>query len=328
MLAGSPAPEQFIVNSCLLHPVFMRDRHARAMNSTFIARPTAASSASDRFAPSATPATHRASPAPLATQVSKHAAPRPSAQWAAHFRSSRARDWRIPWDAASPLGENERARVASSIAEFQRGGSSEADRYLRLSSLFSLRHRDAAFHEASVLFVREETEHAALLLRFMNGASIPSRGTVFSDVVFRRLRAFGDLAWSSRVLLVAELVAQEYYPCLRKATTQPALRRLCDKLICDEFAHVRFHIERIAKLEAALSPAQRRLREHLQGALLAGTALAVYRSHRPVLTSLGATAFFRRLLRRFRRASRAIRALSRDCVADEPAFEADHGRHA
>ena len=224
-----------------------------------------------------------------------------------HFRASHARDWRIPWDSPATLSAEERIRIATSIAEFQRGESSEARNYLRLSSLFSLERRDPAFHEASVLFVREENEHSALLLRFMNAADIPSRGAVFSDLVFRRVRALGDLAWESRVLLVAELVAQEYYPCLRVTTSHPVLRRICDKLIHDEFAHIRFQAERIARLEAELPPSRRLMRECLQAAILAGAGLAVYFGHRPVLARLGFLSFLRRLFRRFLRAARAVR---------------------
>lgn len=234
---------------------------------------------------------------------------RPVAWWVEHFRASRAREWRIPWDSPATLSPEETRRIARSIAEFQRGESSEAHHYLRLSSLFSLENRDAAFHEASVLFVREENDHAALLLRFMNGTRLPPRNAVFADKVFRRVRALGDLGWSCRVLLVAELVAQEYYPCLRDSTTHPVLRRVCDKLIHDEFAHIRFQVERIAHLEISLPPLRRRLRAWLQGALLIGAALVVYSSHRAVLARSGGLRFFRRLIHRFLRATRAIETI-------------------
>ena len=82
--------------------------------------------------------------------------------------------------------------------------------------------------------MREENAHAALLLRFMRLTGIPERKKVFSDGVFRRLRTFSDLGWSSRVLIIAELIVQEYYPCLHDAADHPALRRVCDKIVCDE----------------------------------------------------------------------------------------------
>src|SRR5439155_27364846 len=120
----------------------------------------------------------------------------------------------------------------------QRGESSEARHYLAKSEIFSGRTGDPAFHAASVLFVREENEHAALLGRFMQQTGIPPRRSSAGDAVFRRLRACSDLGWSSRVLLIAELIAQEYYPCLQAATRHSTLRRICDKIIADEEEHI------------------------------------------------------------------------------------------
>ena len=221
--------------------------------------------------------------------------------WTRHFRRNRERDWMIPFRAAAAITATEHARIAASIAEFQRGESSEARRYLEKSELFSGRTGDPAFHAASILFVREENEHAALLLRFMQIASIPARPRVFSDGVFRRLRACSDLGWSSRVLLVAELVAQEYYPCLQLATRHPALVRICDKVIFDEDAHIRFQVERIVRVEAALGPFTLALRDRLQTALMLAAAGVVYATHRPVLAvRLSGLEFVRRVLQRNR----------------------------
>lgn len=275
------------------------------MDSPALPGPLATTSSAGGAKIMATATAHRGMP----SAPPEPAPARPVARWVDHFRSNQTRQRRIPWDSPHSLSADEIRRIARSIAGFQRGESSEAVHYLRKSSLFSLASRDAAFHEASVLFVREENEHAALLLRFMNGAGIPPLPVVFSDGIFRRVRAFSDLAWTSRVLLVAELVAQEYYPCLSSATAHPVLRRICAKLIRDESAHIRFQVERIAHLEARISPRRRRGREWLQGALLTGAALVVYPTHRRVLSRLGFVAFTRRLLRRFRRANRAIRAL-------------------
>jgi hypothetical protein len=36
-----------------------------------------------------------------------------------------------------------------------------------------------------------------------------------------------------------ESIAQEYYPCLGEVTRHPSLRRICDKIVCGEEAHVR-----------------------------------------------------------------------------------------
>jgi len=229
--------------------------------------------------------------------------------WAGHFRDNSCKEWHIPWRDNPPLSPNELKCISVSIAEFQRGESSEARNYLAKSATFAAVVNEPTFHEASVLFVGEENEHAALLLRFMNLAAIAPKRTTFSDGIFRRIRAVSDIGWSSRVLIIAELVAQEYYPCLRLTTQHPVLRRVCDKLIHDEFAHIRFQIERIARVEAGRAEAVRMLREGLQTLLAIGAALVVYRDHRKVLSSLGCVGFTVRILRRNYRVIIAVRRL-------------------
>jgi hypothetical protein len=255
-----------------------------------------------------------------------------AAPWVAHFRDNLYRDWGIPWDCNITLPESVRARVAASIAEFQRGESSEAIHYLAKSDEFARRQDDPDFHAASILFVREENAHAGLLLRFMRLVGIPPRKRVFSDGVFRQLRAFSDLGWSSRVLIIAELIAQEYYPCLREATLHPVLRRICDKIICDEETHIRFQVERIAHLEAALPSWKRTLRDWAQTILMAGAAVVVYLGHRRVLNArVGFERFFWDVLARNRG---AIRDLTRSSVgaaggrkADKPSVDYPQRTH-
>src|SRR5262249_45905072 len=113
----------------------------------------------------------------------------PVANWVAHFRDNVRRDWKIPWDVEIPWSAEARARIAHSIAEFQRGESSEARHYLAKSQQFAAESGEPAFHDASILFVREENAHAGLLLRFMRQTGIPPRKSAFADAVFRRLRA-------------------------------------------------------------------------------------------------------------------------------------------
>src|SRR2546423_627183 len=113
--------------------------------------------------------------------------------WTRHFMHNRRRDWGIPWQSDEIISADARARIAASIAEFQRGESSEARTYLAKSQSYSDRVGDPTFHAASILFVREENEHAALLLRFMRMAGISPRTKSLADGIFRRLRSGGDL---------------------------------------------------------------------------------------------------------------------------------------
>jgi hypothetical protein len=61
-----------------------------------------------------------------------------------------------------PRSDAELARIPESIAEFQRGKSSEEGNYLAKSSALAVVTNEPSFHEASVLFV----ERLAGLLRF------------------------------------------------------------------------------------------------------------------------------------------------------------------
>lgn len=234
---------------------------------------------------------------------------RTSDWWAAYFKNNACKDRQIPWADNPPLPSAVLARIAASIPEFQRGESSEARNYLAKSAAYAAEAGEPSFHEASARFVAEENAHAALLLRFMGMAGIAAKQGTFSDGIFRRIRAVSDIGWSSRVLIIAELVAQEYYPLLKTTTEHPVLRRICVKLIQDEFAHIRFQIERIAEAELARGAGVRWLREGLQTVLAFGAALVVYREHHGVLGPLGCAGFVRRILRRNRRVITGVRRL-------------------
>jgi hypothetical protein len=234
---------------------------------------------------------------------------RPLTWWAGHFKRDLQRDWTIAWTSNVTLSDRERARIAASIAEFQRGESSEALSYLKKSASFAAGENDSTFHATSRLFVATENLHADLLLRFMQLTGIPRRQSCSRDRIFRWLRGLGDLGWSSRVIIVAELIAQEYYPCLRAATLHPVLTRICDRIVAEEAAHIRFQVERIARVEARHAPLVTRLRDVLQSLLMWGTAAAVYVGHRQVLNVRLSLGEF--LVRAHARNRRAIAATNR-----------------
>lgn len=203
--------------------------------------------------------------------------------WIHHLQRDIESNWTIPWSRPVTLSPVERKRIARSIAEFQRGESSEARHYLAQSARFAGLSCEPDFHRASLLFVRAENLHADILGRFMARAGIPSCQRSFADSAFRWLRRMADLGWTSRILLVAELIAQEYYPCLREATRDAALRRICDRVISEEAGHIQFQLERICRVEAAHSSPNIALRDRLLQLLMVGTACAVYAGHGGVL---------------------------------------------
>lgn len=244
------------------------------------------------------------------TTGKRNGRPATSEWWAGHFRRDLQRDWTIPWNCDAALSTAEHQRIATSVAEFQRGESSQAPSYLAKSARFGDRVGDAAFHSVSKLFIEAENVHADLLLRFMQQTGIPIRRRSSRDVVFRWLRRLSDLGWSSRVILLAEIIAQEYYPCLRSATTHPVLTRICDRIISEETAHIRFQVERIVGIETAHRRTWSKLRDIVQAGLMGGTACVVYAGHHRVLSvRMGFREFIQRVYARQQRAIAAMRAL-------------------
>jgi hypothetical protein len=144
----------------------------------------------------------------------------------------------------------------------------------------------------------------------MQQTGIPEQRRSSRDGVFRWLRSLSDLGWTSRVILIAEIVAQEYYPCLRAATTHPVLMRICDRIISEEAAHIRFQVERIVGIESGHRYVSSRMRNAIQVGLMIGTACVVYAGHHRVLSvRVGFWDFLKRVYARQSRALATIRAL-------------------
>src|SRR5262249_7311040 len=100
------------------------------------------------------------------------------------------------------------------------------------------------------LFIREEQRYARDLGRFLHLAGIPLLQRTWPDTVFRWLRHRAGLELSIRVLITAEIIARVYYIALHNATGSTVLRRLCEQILADEEAHVRFQAERLAILRS------------------------------------------------------------------------------
>ena len=50
------------------------------------------------------------------------------------------------------------------------------------------------------------------------------------------------------VLVTAEFIARIYYDALRDATRSPVLRTICDQILQDERAHIKFQCQRVAMI--------------------------------------------------------------------------------
>lgn len=202
--------------------------------------------------------------------------------WLNHFRTRPA--VQLDLFQEERLTESEHHRVSYSIAQFQRGESSEAQDFLSKSKLFALELGDFAFFEESQLFVQEENYHSYLLGVFMEQAQIDFATESWADTIFRWVRSLGDIAWSSRVLLMAELLAQVYYPALKEATSSPLLQAICDRIIADEAYHITFQTERIARVLKRRSLWHRWVHTILGAILFWGMAVGVWLEHGKVFS--------------------------------------------
>ena len=213
-----------------------------------------------------------------------------SRYWLEYFVANTTSRLEIPWKRGAEITVAERLAIASSIQEFQLGESSEGRHLLRSAETFAKRTSDPHYAEAMRLFIKEEQRHARDLGRFMDMAAIPRIQQTWPDRVFRRLRQVGGgLEISISVLITAEIIAKVYYPALREATGSSVLRRLCDRILRDEEAHVRFQCDYLAVIRKDRKEWTLALTEALQRFLFSGTCLVVWRSHRRAIRQGGIT---------------------------------------
>lgn len=95
------------------------------------------------------------------------------------------------------------------------------------------------------LFVAEEQQHAALLLRLLGYLGGTPMRRHWSDAIFVRLRRLMGLRTELMVLSVAEVVALSYYGGLAAAAPDPVVRAVAERIVEDEHAHVRFQRHRL-----------------------------------------------------------------------------------
>ena len=211
-----------------------------------------------------------------------------SRDWRIHFERNAASLLPIPWDRGADLTDDECAAISSSLQEFQAGEYSEGRHLYQFAREYAARTGDYEYLKAIRLFIAEEQRHALHLGRFLAINGIPLVDTTFADWVFRRLRNLvNSLELSIAVLVTAELIAKVYYAALREATQSTVLRRLCDQILTDEYAHVRFQCGQLHALQAGRSRIMMAATRTAQRLLYGATVTLVGWSHRRVITRGG-----------------------------------------
>jgi len=202
-----------------------------------------------------------------------------SGQWGRYFRHNNQCLLGLPWDAGAEVTDAERDAIASSVAEFQLGESSEGRHLVAAARRYAERTGDAAYVEALRLFIGEEHRHARDLGRFMDLAGIGRAGKAWPDTVFRWLRRRAGLETSVVVLVTAEVIAEVYYAALREATGSRVLRRLCDQILSDEVEHVNFQTQRLAIVRRGRRRWRVAAAQAAHRFLMAGTCFVVWHKH-------------------------------------------------
>jgi hypothetical protein len=174
--------------------------------------------------------------------------------------------------------------------------------------------KDSRFLPALKLFIAEEQEHSAILGRFLDRERIPRLTNHWLDAVFRRLRKLAGLELCATVLVTAEVLAIPFYQALRDATRSQLLRAICERILCDEAAHLRFQALTLGLVRRRLGHKARIM--HLLGhtVLFRGTAWLLWQQHRAVFRAAGwdLRRYWREALAEFARLQLRIRQILSD----------------
>ena len=203
--------------------------------------------------------------------------------WLNHFEHHAQHPRCVPLGVADHLRPDERRLIASSIATFQLGEQSEGRTLLRAAQRFAHGHRIPGLVRIIKLFIREEQQHAALLLAFMEDHQIPTKMADWTDRVFRLVRRLAGLELYLYILISAELIGIVYYRALEAATDCQRLTMLCRILVSDELAHVGFESQLLLTLRASRTAPLQTLIRLAHRAFFVSTAGVVWVTHRSVL---------------------------------------------
>jgi hypothetical protein len=228
--------------------------------------------------------------------------------WVDHFEANVAVhakvDAAIDFDTDCTVPEQTRGPLIASVRRFQLGESGDGRQLLRNAQ----RTGDPEYVRAIGLFVAEEQQHAALLLRLLDHLGGTTMSRHWSDAVFVRLRRLLGLRTELMVLSVAEVVALSYYGGLARTGPDPVTRAVAARIVDDEKAHVRFQRDRLHAGFAESAAPLRFVALALWWVVALGATVVVALDHRGVLDAIGyrRARFVRDVLADFARLSTAV----------------------
>jgi hypothetical protein len=228
--------------------------------------------------------------------------------WIDHFEQNatvHARiDAAIDFDAECRLPDAVRRPLIESVRRFQLGESGDGEQLLRKAAQAG----DPEYLGAAKLFVADEQQHAALLLRLLGYLGGEPMSRHWSDAVFVRLRRLMGLRTELMVLTVAEVVALSYYGGLAVAGPDPVVRAVAARIVADEHPHVRFQEHRLRVGFAHSGLAARLVAVAFWWLTAIGATVVVAVDHGPLLDAIGyrRSRFVRDVLGDFARTVRAV----------------------
>jgi hypothetical protein len=228
--------------------------------------------------------------------------------WVDHFEQNVSvhahTDATIDFDGNCTVPEAVRRPLIASVRRFQLGETGDGRQLLGKAA----KAGDPEYLRAAELFVAEEQQHAALLLRLLGYLGGKPISRHWSDAVFVRLRRLLGLRTELMVLTVAEVVALSYYGGLADRAPDPVVRAVAARIVADEHPHVRFQRQRLRVGFADSGFPMRLLALVLWWVVAVGATTVVAVDHGGLLDAIGyrRTRFIRDVLADFRALAKAV----------------------
>ena len=189
--------------------------------------------------------------------------------------------------------------LAKSLAVFQVGESGEGTKLFAAARTAGLSSDQQRTLE---LFIDEEKEHARLLALILGQSDHPVREDHWTDKVFIWARQLFGFRGEILMLLVAELVANTYYPMLRNGVADQNIANIFARISADEKRHIDYHAETLPPLINDWAPWKRGLGRLIWNITVVGTSVVVAVDHRAALRicNMSIPAFIASILRDLR----------------------------
>ena len=203
--------------------------------------------------------------------------------WSRYFEQNRVHRLPVPWERGVSIPPALRAPLIRSLQRFQLGESGEGRHLRRQARTVG----DPSYDTAIALFIREEQEHARMMGRILEMLGAPLLTRHWSDVCFVGLRRVMGLRTELLVLLIAEMIATQYFRLLRESTTDPVMEAVCAQILHDEEGHLSFHAEFLNRAFAEVSFTGRLWIQLIWRLGFRATCLVVMLDHRALFREAG-----------------------------------------